>query len=160
MRHTIATLLLVPSLLLACNKTNAPVDAPPSEVGRPVETERETPTVDVEIPGPGGSITALAQSAGEAASACETASDCAISCINDGSCCGQLCGCTNVYNVTFLQTLDAQRTASCSEAQCPIASCMPPTEAPVAVCNAGQCAVEMRPLIEVPNRRFEPPARD
>jgi hypothetical protein len=158
MRHSLAVLLLLPFLMPACSKSRAPVDAPPSETEQTVDAARETPTVEAEIPGPAGSIATLAATAGLAATACETASDCAISCISDGSCCDQLCGCSNVYNVTFLETLQAQRTASCAGARCPIASCMPPTETPVAVCNEGQCAVQMRPLIAVPNRDFQPPA--
>ncbi|MFT6234889.1 MAG: hypothetical protein ACJAZO_005413 [Myxococcota bacterium] len=160
MRHSIAVLLLISLATPGCTKSRAPVDAPTSDVERPLDIERDTPVVEIEIPGPRGSITVLATNSGLLATACETANDCAISCINDGSCCDQLCGCSNVYNVSFLQTLQAQRAASCSTVQCPIASCMAPTETPVAVCNAGQCAVEMRPLVGVPNRDFKPPTAD
>ncbi len=160
MRHSIAVLLLLPFLMPACTKSSAPVDAPPSDIEQTVDMARETAAVEAEIPGPDGSITALAASAGLTATSCETADDCAISCINDGSCCGQLCGCSNVYNVAFLETLEAQHAASCPGARCPIASCMPPDETPVAVCNAGQCAVQMRPLVGVPNRDWQPPTPD
>ncbi len=160
MRHSLAILLFLPFLMPACTKSTAPVDAPPTEVGTQVDIARETPAFEVEAPGPQGSIAPLAAEAGLLATACETASDCAISCISDGACCSQLCGCSNVYNITFLQTLQTQRTDSCAGARCPIASCMPPTETPVAVCNAGQCAVQMRPIVGVPNRDFQPPTPD
>lgn len=161
MRHSLAVLLVLPLLLSACGKKTPPTDATPIDAERTVDVEQPGDTdvtIDAEVPGPGGTIAALAADAGLEATACETASDCVISCINDGMCCGQLCGCTNVYNVSFLEKLQAQREASCVGARCPIASCAAPTETPVAVCNEGQCAVQMRPLVAVPDLNFEPPA--
>jgi hypothetical protein len=86
----------------------------------------------------------------EEVSGCQTAADCVVSCRVDGSCCDQLCACTNVYSRSFLERLETQRTAECPTARCPIASCMPPRGETVAECVENRCVAVFKPFPELP----------
>jgi hypothetical protein len=69
---------------------------------------------------------------------CQSDEDCELSCTIDGECCPELCGCTRVYNKSFLEELERYQQATCEDPSCPIAKCAKP-EPTSAVCNAGLC---------------------
>ncbi len=77
---------------------------------------------------------------------CETDGDCTVTCLNDGECCDQLCSCTNVYATAFVERMQAQHSRMCTDAVCPVASCMAPTQMTVARCVDNQCIGEQRAI--------------
>jgi len=55
---------------------------------------------------------------------CATDADCAVSCIRDGGCCDELCGCSQVYNRKHLAALERAKSALCDkDVPCPVARC-------------------------------------
>ena len=142
-------------LLAACTKSPAPIGPAPVDE----DTEAVEEATDAQLPlvaPPSTRIDALLETTSdEEAKGCVEDADCQVTCLRDGSCCGQLCQCTNVYNSAFVAKLQAQREASCADAMCPVASCMAPTEQPVARCVESMCTVEMKPLVPPTDRAIE-----
>ena len=142
------------AVLVACGKSSSTVESPP------MEREPDPPEIVAVDEDPMPAVPTAIELQALAATddemyACETAADCQVTCLREGSCCGQLCQCTNVYTTGYVHKLQEQRDASCEGAICPIASCMAPTEEAVAVCVDNRCAVEMKPRVGVPNRSIE-----
>ncbi len=79
---------------------------------------------------------------------CTADDDCVISCAAPEQCCdAQLCPpCQQVYTRSELAALETWKSESCADESCPMAKCMAPTEQAMAVCNAGQCEVQMAPI--------------
>jgi len=70
---------------------------------------------------------------------CAQDSDCIISCVNDGSCCDDLCWCSQTYNRTFASQLEAQRKSECApKVMCPMARCQGKKNF-TASCDQGLC---------------------
>lgn len=124
-------LMLISLLFFAC-KTNPPQ--------APVEPDPVDPPEVVEVPAFNAEVSKLAEGRPIAETlGCETNEDCGVTCMSDGACCGQLCGCTHVYNKSFLAEMASQREMECTEIMCPIASCLPPEFITEAVCVDNVC---------------------
>lgn len=56
--------------------------------------------------------------------ACSQDSDCVVSCLRDGSCCDELCGCSQIYSKSYAAQLAGAKSSHCSaEVRCPVARC-------------------------------------
>ena len=77
---------------------------------------------------------------------CASDGDCVVSCSIDGDCCGQLCGCTQVYAKDFAAELQRHHE-SCDRESCPVAGCARPTERTVGLCQEGLCVGQPRSVL-------------
>lgn len=75
------------------------------------------------------------------ATACDSDSDCTVSCYYDGRCCQELCGCSRVYHRAFASRLAQAVAQNCSsDVRCPVARCVG-TKGGRAVCEQGSCVL-------------------
>ena len=70
---------------------------------------------------------------------CAQDSDCVLSCVVDGDCCAERCGCKQVYNRHFLNAIEAHQRALCGDPECPEVKCAVSGGDPVVQCQAGLC---------------------
>ena len=73
---------------------------------------------------------------------CRIDTDCDITCQPEKRCCGELCECSDVVNITWGREVNVWRRENCKEADCPVADCDVPKFDHKAVCVEGLCQVE------------------
>ena len=74
--------------------------------------------------------------------ACESDTDCALSCHRAGECCGQPCYCTLAYNKETIRLLEEWHDRRCGQTACEVVGCVDTDDVYVAVCESGRCTSE------------------
>lgn len=70
---------------------------------------------------------------------CSQDTDCVISCLLPGRCCGLPCQCSRAYHVDTEARMRAWVQANCEGAVCKQVKCPVPSEQVRAICRRGQC---------------------
>jgi hypothetical protein len=123
-------LCLVPSLLLAGCMRPAPLE----QSTRP-DANEPAPADPPVAPQEADERSAAAQAA-----ECTSDADCDLTLVGEGECCPMLCSPRGV-STREARTLE-KKSQECEQRQpCPVPACAPPRRQPVAVCEAGRCAV-------------------
>ena len=76
---------------------------------------------------------------------CERDKDCVITCNPDKTCCGELCECSDVINISTHREVVQWSKVNCGDVECPVADCDVPEFDHRAVCIQGLCADEKTP---------------
>ena len=125
-------LLLLCLLVLGCTRPGSTAQATRPDASAPSPAEPSPPSAPE--PGPQAGL------AGAQAGECASDADCSLTLIREGECCPILCSPRGV-TARQAQAL-AKQNQECEQRQpCAVPMCAPPRAQPVAVCEAGRCAV-------------------
>lgn len=73
---------------------------------------------------------------------CSKDSDCEVTVLIAGKCCGHLCQPNSVYNKNYLKKVVQDFNQMCNNEECPVADCPKPFTRNEAVCNNGKCEIQ------------------
>ncbi len=83
---------------------------------------------------------------------CEEDRECTVTSHIDGNCCGDACGASQPFNLSYFDTLTKHQRDICSDATftCPDVTCPEKTTKTVARCVNKRCAAVEEPVVSAP----------